>query len=144
MSIKDFSLIEKFFSDGSLPEEKEQALYAELVFMVLSRATAADLNIEAVEVDAVIAKLKELTGEDVTAQEIRVAALSKLYKFEPFERYVAKLSKNLTTEHRQSIVNALVEIFWSDGGAGPLEADFFNLVAGAIGLSPAELVNLRR
>lgn len=144
MSIKDFALIEKFFSDDSLPGEKEQALYAELVFMVLSRATAADLNIEAVEVEAVIAKIKELTGEEVTSAEIRVAALSKLYKFEPFERYIAKLSKNLSTEHRQSIVNALVEIFWADGSAGPLEEDFFNLVAGAIALSPAELVNLRR
>lgn len=142
MSTSDFNLVKSIFGGGNLTPEKEQELYSELLFMVLTRATAVDLNIEAVEVDTVIRILKERLGKDFSASDIRVTAITKLYEHAPFEKYVAKLSKKLTSEHRLQILDALTEVFKSDGTVGVLEADFFNLVANALALTPAQIRGL--
>lgn len=143
MSISDLKLVESIFKGGSLSKDKEQELYSELFFMVLSRATAADLNIETVEVEKVAEILSSHLDKEFSAQEIRVAALSRLYKLEPFDKYVSKLSKKITLEHRQDILQGLIEVFRSDGGVGVLEADFFNKVVGGLDLTPAQLIGLQ-
>jgi uncharacterized tellurite resistance protein B-like protein len=50
----------------------------------------------------------------------------------------------LSIEQRQSILCALIAVFKADGGIGALEADFFNLVANALNLTPAQMFNLAR
>ena len=144
MSIADFSLVQKIFNGGAVAADREQELYSELFFMVLTRATGADLNIETVEVETVASILKENLDKDFTPQEIRVAALSNLYKMEPFEKYVSKTSKKLNPEQRLSILNALVAVLGSDGGIGVLEADFFNGVVTALDLTPAQIIGLQK
>ena len=144
MSIADFGLVKALFKGGKLSEEKENELFAELLYMVLTRATAADLNIESVEVQAVIKILKEQLNQDFTEKDIRVAALSDLYNIEPFERCVGKIGRKLTLVHRTSILHALVEVFKSDGGVGVLEAEYFNNVVNALQLTPAQIIGLQK
>ena len=88
--------------------------------------------------------MKENLGKEFSAQEIRVAALSNLYKMEPFEKYVSKISKKLQPEQRMSILNALVAVLGSDGGIGALEADFFNSVVASLHLTPAQIIGLQK
>jgi len=142
MSNYDFSLIKSVFKDGKISKKDEADLFREVMFMVLTRASAADLHIDTVEVALIIEILKDSLGLEFSEADIRIASTSSLYKTASLEKYVKKCAKGLSVERRMDVLNALARLFQSDGTTGVLEAEFFNQIANALGLEPAQLYGL--
>lgn len=140
MGIESFSHIIEFFSGGDKqPDEaQKRSLVEEALLMTLSRATNADSNINPVEVETVQNIFKETVGTEVTAKDVRVAAISDLYKEATLERYLSKVSGKITDNDRQLIIKALARVIKVDGKISPFEVDFFNGVVKALGLTPAQ------
>ena len=141
MSIRNLSHIKKFFGHVDNPEEKQE-LYKEMLLMTLSRATRADLTTDDPEVAVVRRIILDFTGEDVSSESIRVAASSELYEKAPIVKYLTQVGQQINRSQRQSIAKALVEVFESDGKVTASECEFFNIVIGALKLTPAEAVGL--
>jgi uncharacterized tellurite resistance protein B-like protein len=142
MSISSLAGVLKIFG-GSEPTPEEQAQLAkEVMLMTLARATAADTNIKAIEVDKVQEVLKKRTGEDFSAADIRVAAHSQIYEKAPLDRYLATSAKKLGPTDRIGIAQALADVVNADGRVSDREIEFFNKVVGALALSPAQLMGL--
>ena len=142
MSISSLAGVMKIFG-GSDPTPEEQAQLAkEVMLMTLARATSADTNIKAIEVEKVQEVLKAHTGDDFPASEIRVAAHSNIYEKAPLDRYVAGAAKKLGPADRVDIARALEEVINADGRVSDREIDFFNVVVGALALTPAQLMGL--
>ena len=128
---------------GRVPTEEEKpALRKEATLMTLARATASDTNIKAVEVSTVRDIISRVTGEEVTDADVRVAANSKLYESAPLEKYLASVGRKLDVQDRIDIAEALAEVIVSDERVTSKEIAFFNMVAGAFSLTPAELAGL--
>lgn len=142
MSNYDFSLIKSVFKDGKISKKDEDDLFREVMFMVLTRASAADLHIETIEVELIIEILKDSLGIEFSEADIRIASNASLYKTASLEKYVKKCAKGLSAERRMDVMNALARLFKSDGTTGVLEADFFNQIGNALGLTPAQLYRL--
>lgn len=87
--------------------------------------------------------LKAKTGEDFPAADVRVAAQSAIFESAPLDRYLNASARKLKTEDRVSIAEALAEVINSDGRVSNLEIAFFNEVAGALKLTPAQLMGLQ-
>ena len=142
MSIASLGGVLKIFG-GSEPTPEEQAQLAkEVMLMTLARATSADTNIKAVEVDKVREVLLAHTGEDFPAADVRVAAQSAIYESAPLDKYLASSAKKLPVKDRADIAQALAEVIKADGRVSSLEEDFFNNVANALALTPAQLVGI--
>lgn len=142
MSIASFAGVLKLFG-GSDPSPEEQAQLAkEVMLLILARATAADTNIKAIEVDKVREVLLARTGEDFPDADIRVAANSALYENAPLARYLASATKKLTAGDRTDIAQALAEVINADGHVSDREVYFFNEVANAMVLTPAQLAGI--
>jgi uncharacterized tellurite resistance protein B-like protein len=142
MSLVKLAQIKKLFGGSSLTRPEQKQLAKEVMLMTLARATSADSNIKAVEVDKVRAVLKERTGEKFTAANVRVAANSRLYEKAPFERYLHKCSRKLTAADRKATLDALLEVIRADDRVSDYEVTFFNHVAGALELTPAQIAGL--
>ena len=134
--------IAEFFGGGEPSPEEQTELFQQAVLMTLARATSADTNIKAVEVEMVRDVIERITGESVTDADVRLAAKSKLYESAPLERYLSGVARKLPSEDRVTIVEALAEVIRSDERISSLEIDFFNTVAGALDVTPAELAGL--
>ncbi len=141
MSIRNLSHIKKLFEHADNPEEKQE-LYKEMLLMTLSRATRADLVTDDSEVSTVQKVVLEATGEEVSAQDVRVAASSELYETTPIDKYLSRVGQKIDMSQRQAIVKALIAVFEADGQVTESEIAFFNMVVGALKLSPAETVGL--
>ena len=142
MAIFNLDSVLKVFG-GTEPTEAELAeLHKEVMLMTLARATSADTNIKDIEVEQVRDVLKRRTGEDVSAADVRVAAQSAIFESAPLDRYLNTSAKKLSWQDRISIAEALAEIIKSDGRISDLEIGFFNDVAGALQLTPAQLMGL--
>ncbi len=142
MSIASLAGVLKIFG-GSDPSPEEQAQLAkEVMLMTLARATAADTNIKAIEVDKVREVLLARTGEDFPDADIRVAANSALFESAPLDKYLASSAKKLSAKDRMNIAQALAEVFNADGRVSDLEVNFFNSVAGSLALTPAQLAGI--
>ena len=75
MAIADLKSVLKIFGGSDVSSEEERReLYKEVLLMTLSRAADADINIQSAEVDRIREILKEHTGDDFSAGDIRVAA----------------------------------------------------------------------
>lgn len=144
MPIADFFRIKSIFKADKEDDAVQQELYSELLYMVLTRAAAADSNLDSVEVSKIQAILESAIDKEVTASEVRTAAITSLYNDAPFEKYVRTAARKLNLERRLAVCDAVKQLLQSDGIVGVLEADFFNSVAGALELTPAELVGLRK
>lgn len=142
MSISNFSNILKIFGGGKPTEEEKQELFKEVAVMTLARATASDTNIKPVEIETVRVIIEQVIGEAVTEAEIRVQANSKLFESQPLEKYLSRASRVLTVAERITIAEALAAVIVSDARITSKETRFFNMVAGAFQLSPAELAGL--
>ena len=142
MSILDFGLIKSVFKGGAASTKNEDELYSELMFMVLTRASAADLHIETVEVDLIIEILQDTLKKEFSASDVRVAANTSLYESAPIDKYLKKCGKNLSVGRRLDMLDAVARLFKSDGTTGVLETDFFNNTANALGLTPAQIYRL--
>ncbi len=110
--------------------------------MTLARAADADINIQNVEVEKIQSILKDNTGEEFSAADIRVAARAELYAEATLRKYLGSVRKKMSAGHRAQTINALADVFRSDSTVSPLEVDFFDRVATALQASPSEIAGL--
>lgn len=142
MAIADLKNVLKIFGGSDVSEEQRNELFKEVLVMTLARAADADINIQTVEVDRIRDIIKEHTGEDVSAADIRVAARAELYAEATLRKYLSSVRKRMKTGHRVSTVHALADVFRSDKTVSVLEIDFFNGVADALQVTPAQVAGL--
>lgn len=122
--------------------KKRTQLFKETLLMTLARASRSDVNIHPVEVDTVRKLVTKITGEQVTAADVQVAAMSEIYETTPLDRCLARLGKTLAPEHRAMVVQALAKVIRSDTEVTKQEIEFFDMVARAIDASPSEIAGL--
>lgn len=142
MALADLKNVLSIFGGSDISDDKRNELFKEVLLMTLARAADADINIQSAEVDRIQAIIKDHTGEDVSAADIRVAARAELYAEAELRRYLAKVHSKMPPEHRAKTVHALADVFRSDAVVNPLEVDFFNGVAEALRVTPAEVAGL--
>lgn len=142
MAIADLKNVLKIFGGSEVSEDQENELFKEVLVMTLARAADADINIQKVEVDRIRDIIKQHTGEDVSAADIRVAARAELYAEATLKKYLTSVRGRMNTAHRTETVRALADVFRSDEAVSVLEIDFFNGVAEALKVTPAELAGL--
>ncbi|WP_262691258.1 TerB family tellurite resistance protein [Kordiimonas aestuarii] len=142
MPLAQLENILNLFRGTELDEEGKRQLVREALLMALSRATNADTNISGIEIATVQRIIKDRTGDDVSEKDIRVAAISDLYKEATLERYLSKVRGKIGPDDCKMIVGALAEVIKIDGKISPFEVEFFNSVASALGLSHADCAGL--
>lgn len=142
MPISDLRNLLQAFGKGALSEAELQDLLKEVALVTLARATSADTNIDSVEVESVQKALKKLTGDDIEASEIRLAAKSELFEKAPLTKYLTRAGRQLDSDQRLSIVMALLEVVKSDVRVSPFETDFFDMVSDSLSITPSQLVGL--
>ena len=136
------NVIAKIFAEQFLTPEETEELFYETVLMTLARATNADTNIHPVEVALVKTKVKEVTDQDVTDADVRVAANSDLFERTSLENALIRINSILTTEQKVAIVRALSEVVQVDQKVTQREVSFFNRVSDSLNLTPADLMGL--
>lgn len=136
------NVIAKIFAEQFLTAEETEELFYETVLMTLARATNADTNIHPVEVALVKTKVKEVTGQDITEADVRVAANSDLFERTSLENCLIRINTILTTEQKVSIVRALSEVVQVDEKITQREVSFFNRVSDSLNLTPSDLMGL--
>lgn len=142
MALADLKNVLNIFGGSEVSEDQHNDLFKEVLLMTLARAADADINIQNVEVDRIREIIKEHTGEDVSAADVRVAARAELYAEANLRKYLAKVGRKMKPEHRAQAVGALADVFRSDADVSVLEVDFFNRTAEAMGATPAEIAGL--
>lgn len=142
MSIANLSSVLKIFQGSSLSSEEENALFREVLLMTLSRATSEDSNVQPVEVETVQSIIKNAIGEDVDASEIRIAAKSEIYESASLEKYLSSCGRKLDSASRATTVKALADVIKSDTEITSREVQFFDMVANALEVTPAEVAGL--
>lgn len=142
MAIADLKNVLKIFGGSEVSEDTQHELFKEVLVMTLARAADADINIQTVEVDRIREIIMEHTGEDVSSADIRVAARSELYAEATLRKYLASVRKKMAAKDRVETVRALADVFRSDKSVSVLEVDFFNGVAEALQVLPADIAGL--
>lgn len=142
MSIVDFKNIRRFFNGSDSGNDERDELFNEVAMLVLARATSADTNIKAVEVEKVQQLLEETTGNSYTTAEIRTAANSELFETMPLERYVSKAARRLSDAQRVRLIKLLATTVHSDDRVSYMEIEYFNKVCRAMSATPAEILGL--
>ena len=143
MAIADLKNVLKIFGGSDISGDAQNELYKETLLMTLARAADADINIQAVEVDRIRDILKQRTGEEFSNADIRVAARAELYAETNLKKYISSVQKKLTAKQRGTIIQALADVMRSDDTVSVLEIDFFNSVANALHVSPAQIAGLK-
>jgi uncharacterized tellurite resistance protein B-like protein len=142
MAIADLRHVLKIFGGAGDEPDASGELYKEVLLMTLARAADADINIQTVEVDKIREILKQHTGEDFSAGDIRVAARQELYAEASLRKYLNSVRGKMSARERAETVTALADVFRSDASVSVLEVDFFNGVAEALQVTPADLAGL--
>ena len=143
MAISDLKRVLKIFGGSDVASEEERKeLHKEVLLMTLARAADADINIQNVEVDRIREILRKHTGEEFSAGDIRVAARDELYAEATLKKYLASVRDRMHPADRVDTIHALADVFRSDEEVSVLEIDFFNNVAEALKLTPAEIAGL--
>lgn len=142
MSIASLTNILKIFGGGEPTAEERNDLVKETVLLTLARASAADSNIKHIEIETVRDVVEKTTGEHVTAHDVRMAAHSRLYESAPLERHLASVARKVNAQDRAMIAGALADVILSDGRVSSREVGFYNMVAEALSLTPAEIAGL--
>ena len=143
MPLADLKNVLNIFGGSDVSEDQQNDLFKEVLLMTLARAADADINIQNVEVDRIREIIKDHTGEDVSAADVRVAARAELYAEANLRKYLKEVSGKMRDDHRAQVVQALADVFRSDEHVSPLEVDFFNRTAEAIGATPAQIAGLK-
>ena len=136
--------IRKLIDDVTTGDDEVQELYNEVVLMTLSRATSVDSNINIAEISNVKSTIQELTGEEVSDSDIRVAAKSKLYESGTLSRYLNTVSSRLSPEKKVDLINALATVIKSDEKVTEREVFFLNLVADDLNIHASDLIGLQQ
>ena len=142
MAIADLKSVLKIFGGGEVGEDEQNELFKEVLLMTLARAADADINIQAAEIDRIQEILKEHTGNDFSAGDIRIAARQELYAEASLKKYLNSVRNKMKNRHRVETVHALADVFRSDKNVSVLEVDFFNGVADSLQVTPAEVAGL--
>ena len=142
MAIADLSNVLNIFRGNSDTAEDKEALYKEVLLMTLARATSSDANIDPCEITTVQGILEAHTGDSFSEADIRRASRPTLFEEAPFSKYLSSVRKRLDSASRADIVQALAEVIKSDTQVRELEIDFFNMVAGELKATPAEIIGL--
>ncbi len=142
MAIADLSSVLKIFGENSLSDENQKELYSEVLLMILARASSADANIDPVEIETIQQIMQRETGQELTEADIRRAARPELYESANLRKYLRSVQRRLKADDRVTIVQALADVLKSDAQISVLEIDFFNRVADALRITPAELAGL--
>ena len=142
MGLVDFASITRFFGGSATSEADRQNLFKEALLLTLARATSSDVNIRPVEVEAVRKVIRSVTGEDVSAADVRVAAASELYEKASLDAYLNTIGRKLESSERASLIESLSEVVRSDRRISPKEVEFFNWVVSALRATPAEIAGL--
>lgn len=142
MAIADLKSVLKIFRGSDVSAEEQGELYKEVLLMTLARAADADINIQAAEIDRIQQILKEHTGHNFSAGDIRIAARAELYAEATLIKYLTSVRGKMADKDRVSTVHALADVFRSDKSVSVLEVDFFNGVVEALQVSPAEVAGL--
>ena len=142
MAIADLKSVLKIFGGSDIGEDQQNELHKEVLLMTLSRAADADIHIHPLEVDRIVEILKEHTGEDFAASDVRVAAREDLYAKATLTKYLNSVRDKMRNEDRVDTIHALADVFRIDSEVSPLEVDFFNEVAEALRVTPAEIAGL--
>ena len=142
MSLSTLSHILDFFGGKEPSPDERQEIVNETLMLVLSRATESDTNIHPVEVDVVRQMVQERTGEEVSAADVRIAAHSRIYETDPLEEHVERVARQIDVKDRVMIAKALADVILADGRVSSREIRFFNTIAGAMELTPAEVAGL--
>ncbi len=143
MSIASLDGILKIFGGSDPTPEEQTQLAKEVMLMTLARATAADTNIKAIEIETVREVLQTHTGEDFPEADVRVAAKSAIFEKAPLDKYLSSSARKLTDDDRLDIARALGEVINADGRISEYEISFFNMVANSLALTPAQLMGLK-
>ncbi len=142
MAIADLSNVLKIFSGSNLDSATKKELYQEVLLMVLARASSSDANIHEVEIESIREIVQRETGSDLSAQDVRKAARTELYETTPLSKYLSTASRDLADQDRIRVIQLLAEVIKSDTEVSVLEVDFFNMVAAALRVTPAEVAGL--
>lgn len=138
------SAIFKLFDESSSSEDEDEELFNETVLMTLSRATSVDSNIHPAEIGLVRDIVCELTGQDITESDIRVAANSHIYEEGSLSRVLNAVSIRLPVERKIALISALATIIKADERITEREVFFFNMVVGDLNLRASDLVGLNQ
>jgi uncharacterized tellurite resistance protein B-like protein len=140
MSLVRFeSVLKALRADGDPTPEENQELFCEVVLMTLARATSADCHIEHIEVETVQRVVKEITDVDVTADDVTVAANSRLFEKEPLENYLAGVRRKIDSRQRAILLRCLADVIRSDEQTNSSEMIYFDMVAKALDAAPSEI-----
>ena len=142
MAIMDLGNVLRIFSGGKSNPTSHKDLVKEVLLMTLARASSSDNNTKPVEVDTVQDVIREETGEDISTADIRVAASSEIFERAPLEKYLSSVASSLTPHDRARIAKSLARVIKSDVAVADQEIAFFNKVAAALEVTPAELAGL--
>ncbi len=142
MAIADLSSVLKIFGESSPSEEKQKELCREVLLMTLARGSSSDAHIHPVEIETIQQIMQRETGQEFTKADIRKAARPELYESANLRRYLRSVRRQLKVEDRITLRQALADVIKSDTQISVLEIDFFNRVADALRITPAELVGL--
>ena len=142
MSLASLDHILKFIGGAEPTADELKDIVNETVLLVLARATAADTNIKHLEVESVREIIKKITGEDVSAKDVRMASHSGIFDTDPLERHLARVCNKIDIHDRVMIANALAEVILVDERVTRREVRFFDMVAEALDLSPANIAGL--
>ena len=142
MAIADLSNVLKIFGEATPSEENQKELYSEVLLMILARASSSDANIDPVEIKTIQEIMQRETGQELAEADIRKAARPELYESVNLRKYLRSVQSQLKAGDRVTIVEALADVLKSDAKISVLEIDFFNRVADALRLTPAELAGL--
>ncbi len=142
MAIADLKNVLKIFGGADYSDDQQNELFKEVLLMTLARAADADINIQPAEIERIQEILQENTGESFSSADIRVAAREELYAEATLRKYLGSVRKKMTDENRAKTIQALADVFRSDSNIGVLEIDFFNGVANALQVTPAQIAGL--
>ena len=142
MAIADLSRFLRIFSQSSPSEEKQKALYREVLLMTLARASSSDANIDPGEIETIQQIMQRQTGQELTEADIRKAARPQLYGSVYLHKYLRSVQRQLKAEDRSKIVQAVADVIKSDTQINVLEIDFFYQVANALRITLVEPLGL--
>ena len=142
MAMIDLGNVLRIFSGHKSDPAAHKDLVKEVLLMTLARASSSDSNMSPVEVDTVQKVLKDVIGEDVSSADVRVAASSELFERAPLEKYLSSVASSLTSSDRAVVARSLAKVIKSDVTVTEQETAFFDKVATALEVTPAELAGL--
>ena len=114
----------------------------EALFKTLSVMTNADTNVQAVEVEMVQNIFKDITGIEMSAKDVHMAAKSEFLEDRTIQKYLSGVEGKLSGDEKKLIMHSLAKIINADNDARPREVVMFNDAAKALKVPASDLVDI--